>query len=291
MSSSTMFDDQGEMEGENGMSYQQIKWLILIIPTLVLGLWEYIRHKFLLPYISMELGNLLSPVIVFLVTITFLLPLFMKYDQLQEQLKKEQEEKAVLQERERIARELHDGIAQSLFLCSVQVNQMKQKQPSDQEWEDLDKSLRQIHDYVRYSISNLKSPPKTPAIAWKDRVQELVKQFRLNTGISTDLHVEMEENQLTDKEKIELFACIQEALTNIQKHAHATKVTITLRTTKNGWCLKVEDNGQGYIGNPFQQPQRFGLRIMQERATELNATLNLSRQQGKTRLVICKGES
>ncbi|MDN4592362.1 sensor histidine kinase [Polycladomyces subterraneus] len=274
------------------MSYKQIKWLILIIPTVVIGLWEYIRHEFLLPYISMELGNWLSPVFVFLVTITFLVRLFAIYEQLQEQLKKEQEEKAVLQERERLARELHDGIAQSLFLCSVQVNQMKHKQPSDQEWEDLDKSLRQIHDYVRYSISNLKSPPSTTrTVAWKDRIQELVKQFRFNTGILTDLQMDMEENQLTNKEKIELFACIQEALTNIQKHAHATEVTIILITTKNGWCLKVEDNGQGYSGNPFQQPQRFGLRIMQERAIELNATLSLSRQQGKTRLVICKGES
>ncbi|MEX2103784.1 MAG: sensor histidine kinase, partial [Bacilli bacterium] len=57
------------------MSYRQIKWLILIIPTLTIGLWEYVRHQFLLPYISMELGNWLAPVIVFVVTITFLLKL------------------------------------------------------------------------------------------------------------------------------------------------------------------------------------------------------------------------
>ena len=47
------------------MSYKQMKWLILIIPTLTIGIWEYVRHEFLLPYISMDLGNLLAPVIVF----------------------------------------------------------------------------------------------------------------------------------------------------------------------------------------------------------------------------------
>jgi two-component system nitrate/nitrite sensor histidine kinase NarQ len=274
------------------MSYKQIKWLILITPTVVIGVWEYVRHEFLLPYISMDLGNMLSPVIVFLATITLVLRLFMRYEELQEQLKNEREEKAVLEERERIARELHDGIAQSLFLCSVQVNRMKQKEPNDQEWEELEKSLRQIHNYIRYSISNLKSTPSsTPAAAWKVRVQELIRQFHLNTGIPVALNVELEETRLTAKEKIELFACIQEALTNIQKHAQATEVTIALQPRENGWCLEIEDNGQGYSGNPFQQPHRFGLRIMQERATEMKAILSLSRHQGKTRLVIKKGES
>lgn len=271
------------------MSDKQIKWLILIIPTLVIGLWEYVRHEFLLAYISMELGNWLSPVIVFFVTMTFLVRLFRRYEQLQEQLKKERAEKAILQERERIARELHDGIAQSLFLSSVQVNQMKQKQPSASEWEDLNKSLRQIHDYVRYSISNLKSPPgPNPATAWKVRVQELAEQFRLDTGVSVVLSLKLEETRLTAKEKVELFACLQEALANIQKHAHATQVTIRLHPTEHGWSLEVEDNGQGFSGNPFQQPQRFGLRIMRERVSDIQATISFSRKHGKTKLVITK---
>ncbi|WP_269431669.1 hypothetical protein [Bacillus sp. JCM 19034] len=42
------------------MTYKQIKWLILLIPTLTSAAWEYVRHEYLLPYISMEVGNLLS---------------------------------------------------------------------------------------------------------------------------------------------------------------------------------------------------------------------------------------
>ena len=58
------------------MSYKQIKWMILLIPTLTVGLWEYIRHQFLMPYLSMDAGNWLTPVIVYLVSVTLLSRLF-----------------------------------------------------------------------------------------------------------------------------------------------------------------------------------------------------------------------
>jgi len=101
------------------VSYKQIKWLILIIPTLTIGLWEYVRHEFLLPYISMELGNVLAPIIVFLVTILFLTQLFDILERNQKELERAKALQAALEEREKIARELHDGIAQSLFLINV----------------------------------------------------------------------------------------------------------------------------------------------------------------------------
>ncbi|SEA16123.1 two-component system, NarL family, nitrate/nitrite sensor histidine kinase NarQ [Thalassobacillus cyri] len=51
------------------LSYTQIKWLILLVPAVAIGLWEYIRHEFLLPYLSMNAGNLLSPFIVLAITL------------------------------------------------------------------------------------------------------------------------------------------------------------------------------------------------------------------------------
>lgn len=273
------------------MSDKQIKWLILIIPTMIIGLWEYIRHEFLLSYISMELGNWLSPVIVFVVTMIFLVPLFQRYEQLQEQLKKEREEKAILQERERLAHELHDGIAQSLFLCTVQIKQMKQKKEKDQEWETLDKHLRQIHDDVRHSISNLKSAPApTLHSTFKTRVQELTDQFFADTGIEVSLDLSIQEVELSPKEKIELLACLQEALSNIRKHAHATRVDIHFYHTQKGWYFNIEDNGQGFTENPFFKPDRYGLKIMRDRVASIQGKLTFKRQQGKTILTITKGE-
>ena len=98
------------------MTYKQLKWFILLIPTVTVGVWEYVRHEYLLPYISMEVGNWLTPVIVLFVTFTLLTRFFKKLETIQEELRIERAEKAVLEERERIASNLHDGMAQSLFL-------------------------------------------------------------------------------------------------------------------------------------------------------------------------------
>lgn len=269
------------------MSFKQIKWLILIIPTIVVGAWEYIRHEFLLPYISMDLGNWLTPVIVFAVTITLLNKLFMIYEQMQEELKKERAEKAVLKERERIARELHDGIAQTLFLCSVQLQQLKAKHP-ELELNEVQLHLRQVHDDVRQSIYNLKSPP-SGSLTWLDQLHHWIDQYELDTGIQVDLNIQVPENELLPKEKIELFGCIREALTNIRKHADASKVFIELASTDTGWRLIVEDNGIGFRGNPFKLSNRFGLMIMRERAQQLGAQLHLERIDNKTRLTVEKG--
>ncbi|WP_247747522.1 hypothetical protein [Alkalihalobacillus sp. BA299] len=78
------------------MTYRQIKMLILLLPTITIGLWEYVRHEFLLPYISMELGNLLAPVIVFVVTMIFLVKLFTMLEHIKEDLEKQNHKKLFL---------------------------------------------------------------------------------------------------------------------------------------------------------------------------------------------------
>lgn len=58
------------------MTYTRIKVLILLIPTVMVGIWEWVRHQFLMQYISMDTGNYLTPVLVFMFSIILLLPLF-----------------------------------------------------------------------------------------------------------------------------------------------------------------------------------------------------------------------
>jgi len=185
------------------LSYQKIKWLILLIPTLTIGLWEYVRHQFLLPYISMELGNWLAPVIVFSVTMLCITKLFAILEQIQEELQRTKAMQAVLQEREKLARELHDGIAQSLFLMSVQMEQWEQVQAgnADEQIRRIRQTVREVNEYVRQAIANLRYPPE-PTMPWMESLHRLVGEFSRDPSIDVDFDWTLPEERLSMKEKV-----------------------------------------------------------------------------------------
>lgn len=107
------------------MTYTRIKVLILLIPTVMVGIWEWVRHQFLMPYISMDTGNFLTPVLVFLCSIILLLPLFRLMERNQRELEQERAATGAMEAREALAKELHDGMAQSLFLLSVRIDRLE----------------------------------------------------------------------------------------------------------------------------------------------------------------------
>ncbi|MFD0620445.1 sensor histidine kinase [Paenibacillus sp. GCM10027629] len=275
------------------MSYKSLKWMILCIPTITIGLWEYARHTFLLPYISMELGNVLATVIVFLVTITMMRGLFKKMEETQEKLNEERMVKAALQEREKLARELHDGISQSLFMLSVKLDQLEMAK-SDQERNDkLDKlreKVRYVYEDVRQAIGNLQTEPEAADLPWSQSLLTMVEEFKRETGVEVHLQWQLSEDPLSAKEKIELFACLREALMNVQKHAQATKVWLTGHSTGEGFRCELKDNGRGFTEYPYELKGKYGLQMMKDRAGQMGWKLAFLREEGFTVVRIQKGK-
>ncbi|SHN62209.1 MULTISPECIES: histidine kinase [Paenibacillus] len=270
------------------MSYKQIKWMILLIPTLTVGLWEYVRHQFLLPYISMNLGNWLTPVIVYVVSITLLTRLFLILERIQKELEHEREAKAALESREKMAKELHDGIAQSLFLLSVKVGRLEEQAKLDQQLDDvysIKKTVHEVNRYVRQAIADLRYDPNVDNTFTTNESVTLLGQIR---RIAKDIPVRIEldwsipDDAFTDKEKVELLACIREALFNIQKHASASQGWIQGNGHKKCWNITIRDNGKGFEMNPFERKDRYGLKIMRERMNELNYNMQFRREQQLT---------
>lgn len=266
------------------LTYKQLKWFILLIPTITVGLWEYVRHEYLLPYISMDVGNWLTPVIVLFVTFTLLTRFFTKLELMQEQLKVERAEKAVLEERERIAHDLHDGMAQSLFLLSIKVKQLEKLQIAEKDQpklEALHKNIVDIHHYVRTGIENLRQPPHKdlPAL---DSFHTHIRKFENETDIHVTKSITMDEKHLTAEEKFELAACVGEALVNIRKHAQATKVIIHMEGTERERYLVVKDNGVGFDQEDAFEEDHYGLKMMAERCKRINWLFNVKRENNWT---------
>jgi len=277
------------------MTYKQIKWTILFIPTITVGLWEYVRHQFLLPYISMDLGNWLTPLIVYLVSVTLLNKLFHMLERIRRELEQERTAKFALEARENLAKELHDGIAQSLFLLSVKIDRLEksdEQQSQLQEIYNIRKTVHEVNRYVRQAISNLRYEDTAVKLmnlneALDVEVQKIAKEVYVDIDVIWELQDEM----LTPKEKVELLACIREAVLNIEKHANAAKGWVQGEGDKQNWRVMIKDNGQGFEGNPFQLTDRYGLNIMKERAEEMNWELKLFRDNHHTHIMISKREN
>lgn len=283
-----------DWEAVHNVTYEKIKWMILIIPTVTIGLWEYVRHEFLLPYLSMDAGNLLSPVIIFLVTITLLRKLFTIMEGIQEELHRERASKAALEEREKLAAQLHDGIAQSLFLMSVRLEQLEQDLQPDKKdsYYQLQKTLHHVNKDVRQAIANLRFPPTSEVFPWTQSIQQLIKEFEQTTGIVPTVEWLVPETALQTQEKIELYAFLRETLMNIRKHAQAQAVWIRLRERgETGWYCEVIDDGIGFgQQDPLALLDRFGLKILQERAKKMGWRFLLERDGQHTRAMVIKEE-
>ncbi len=288
----TFFRRVGALKLDNQRKDRRIKWLILLIPTLTIGLWEYVRHAFLLPYFSMELGNLLAPFIVLAVTLTLVRSLFSRLEQSQQALQLEKGANAALEERERLARELHDGISQSLFLLAVKLDQLDgltAEGPIRELGEGLRETVRVMHEDVRQAIASLRLPPSPAAAAWVVPLRELLGETADITEAQAEFTWCIPDASLTDKEKVELHACVREALFNVRKHARASKVFVVGEADgAGGFRCAVEDDGIGFNGDPFLAPGRFGLRMVRDRANGMGWDFVAERRGNRTVVEILK---
>lgn len=274
------------------MSYKSLKFLILWIPTVVVGLWEYVRHVFLLPYVSMELGNFLAPVLVFLFTLTLLRGLFGKLEQTQEALQRERVSKAAFQQREHLARELHDGISQSLFLLSVKLDKLEHSE-LDEEARHTTVQIRQtvkhVYEDVRQSIANLQSPSVVVDDSRLNAIHGAVNDLLQNSGVRVRMDWQLPEGVLTNKQLVELQAIIREALMNIRKYAQATEVRVISRQQgEDGFVCEIRDNGIGADSSQLHAKDRYGVRMMQDRAGQMGWAFEIRSAEGKGTTVLIR---
>ncbi|MCQ4085299.1 sensor histidine kinase [Saccharibacillus sp. JS10] len=300
------------------MSDKQIKWLILFLPTIVVGIWEYVRHQFLMPVLSMNAGNVLTPVLVFVVSITLLRRLFARLERIQRELEQARAVKANLEAREELARELHDGMAQSLFLLSVKIDRMEkgaQDSGLGNELGAIRKTVHEVNRYVRQALSNLREPKpnsvfpnpgfsqetsQAPEIATSDEVElpavaeesmaARVERLAEEAMIKVKVHWTLPDEQLGSREKVELLACVREAVINVRKHASADSAEVIGQSMANGWSVEIVDNGKGFDDDPLSVPGRYGLRIIADRAQEMGWDFIWDSKQGRTSVKLLRKE-
>ncbi|MBO9477522.1 cache domain-containing protein [Shimia sp. R11_0] len=194
------------------------------------------------------------------------------------------------EERGRVARELHDGISQLLVGVRYALDSARRRLKSGDArgLESLDKGIDHLSGAIQEvrRISRDLRPGVLDDLGLGPALKALTDDFSTRTGISVDFNTVVFRNRLDQDAKIALYRIAQEALTNIERHAGATAVTMDVRGHKKGATLRIADNGCGLP----QESERaslggLGLRNMQERVEQLEGTLRIFSSRSGTVIV------
>lgn len=192
------------------------------------------------------------------------------------------EDQATLQERTRIAREIHDSLGHSLTALNLQLEtalKLWQSNPTKaQIFLAQAKNLgSQALQDVRQSVSTMRRNP-LQGRSLEQAIASVAEDFHRSTGILPSQHVQLTDSIPTDVSTA-IYRIVQEALTNISKYASATQVKIQLIAKTTNLELTVQDNGRGF--NLDQNTTGFGLQTMRDRTIALGGDFNINSTPGQ----------
>lgn len=208
---------------------------------------------------------------------------------------REAQRMAVLEERERIAREMHDSLAQSVGYVGLKASiagELLRKGDASSAMEEvaaIEEAAQAAYAEVRASILELRSKTLKER-GLLDALQDYVTKFGHEAGLEATIVVdEGASTRFPPRLEVQLIRIIQEALTNVRKHAQATHATIRFGDLDGGHIIVVEDDGRGF--DPARVGElagnHFGLETMRERAESIGGHLRVeSRPGGGTRVVL-----
>lgn len=196
---------------------------------------------------------------------------------------------AMLDERERIAREMHDSVGQVLGYVNTKVQAVKvmledrKVSEAQRQLVQLEEAARGVYADLREAIVSLRTAT-SPERGLIPVMREYVGRFTELSGVLTELVPEGDPDRYVfgPTTELHLMRIVQEALTNIRKHAVARRAWVRLALREGGLLLTVADDGLGF--DPAQTPRDgwsgFGLQTMRERAEAIGGQLTIRRRDG-----------
>jgi two-component system nitrate/nitrite sensor histidine kinase NarX len=190
-----------------------------------------------------------------------------------------EKEAAVSQERHLLARELHDSIAQSLAFLKIQVQLMRDALQSGnaaeikQVLEEIDTGVRESYGDVRELLLHFRTRTNTEDI--EPALATTLRKFEHQSGMKASLNMQGQGMPLSPDLQIQALHIVQEALSNVRKHARASQVWLDVQQQPS-WRFEVRDDGVGFLTeNDELDETHVGLRIMTERAQRIGAQLDV----------------
>jgi signal transduction histidine kinase len=198
--------------------------------------------------------------------------------------------RAGIAERSRLAREIHDGLAQDLWYAKLKQGRVVQAPELEDATRTTGKEVLSALDAAladaRQAVMALRVDPTASGSSLAEVLHTYVDDFADRFGIRAEFLVEGDVPRLAARTEAEILRIVQEALNNVRRHADATLVRVNLDCIEGGLRATVGDNGKGFDA-ASRPPDRYGLRGMAERAELIGAELEIhSRPADGTRVVL-----
>jgi len=202
---------------------------------------------------------------------------------------------SVMQERERVSRELHDGLAQVLGYYNTQaqaIGEYLNQAEYDSARQHLERLILVAQDHhgkIREQIADIRGIPavnKNFSAALKQHVDIFSKKYNIPVTILFDN--KLPQNFPHDEIAIELSKIVQEALSNVQKHAGDCQVSITFQKKQDFVEFRINDTGRGFNPDDIGNNSGYGLDIIHERAASIGASYTIESEPGKGTTIILR---
>ncbi|HDZ37254.1 MAG TPA: histidine kinase [Marinobacter sp.] len=188
------------------------------------------------------------------------------------------------EERRRVSRELHDGINQLLVsvkyrletaMTHIPVSESAAHESLMKGGEVLNRAIQEVR-----SISHDLRPSVLDDLGLMAALNQLLDDFRERSGIDLDIDIQSPQSDIAEEVATTLYRIVQEALSNIEKHARASKLVLSLNEDAEGLFLCITDNGVGIVEKDVYASRGIGLRNMRERVEFLGGEFWVSRRPG-----------
>jgi signal transduction histidine kinase len=185
------------------------------------------------------------------------------------------------EERTRIAREVHDGLGQALTGCKLDLSWIASRLPKEQK--ELVEKTRALSGHIDSTIQMVRRiatelrPGILDHLGLAAALEWQANEFQTRTGIQCEVHASLNEPDLPPDLNTTFFRIFQETLTNIIRHAGATRVVVELKEKDGSVVLEVRDNGRGISRAEITKTKSMGLLGMRERAALLGGEFKIGR--------------
>ncbi len=199
----------------------------------------------------------------------------------------EGEKAAVAAERNRLARDLHDAVTQTLFsstLIAEVLPTIWEMQPAEGR-----KRLMELRELTRGALAEMRSllfelrPTTLTEVPLSELLRQLAEALTGRARVPVELVIEAD-HELSAEVQVVFYRIAQEALNNVSKHARANEIKVRLHAQPAYVKLQIQDNGRGFDPNSIS-PEHLGLGIMKERAEAIHATVEIQSQPGQGTLI------